>query len=190
MPTGFHDRIARECEYGIRDMLREIASGENSDIAKIAENVKTSGGADVRPPDLDIQRKNPDGSFQLKGCDYPGLLIEVAWAHENRSELEQKARDYFDVTQGEVRTVVCFDFSDIFKKQQAVRKKWVAEEGKRKKKEGSSFAPRPLAFLDPAAAATPATFSIWRARQTAVGEDSVHDQVALRSVYQWFGFQL
>ena len=122
MPTGFHSRFARPSEYGIRDMLHAIASGEDSDVlARIAGNIEISGDAGVRPPDLDIEGESPDGSFQLEGCDYPGLVIEVAWAHGNTSELEQKARRYFDITQGEVRTVICFDFSDIFKKQQAAK---------------------------------------------------------------------
>ena len=185
MPTAVHSAFARDYESEIREMLKKLAStADNGVIAKLAENIRIKGDGRIQPPDIKIGESFPDGSFQLRGCAYPGLVIEVAWSQE-QSDSVKKAERYFRNFQGEVRTVVLFNLNDIYRKQEAAKQKWFRDKKKdQKKKENSSSSSRPLTFLAPAAAATSATFSVWRAHGTAIGEDSVRDQVKLSKFHR------
>ena len=101
MPTAVHDAFARDCEFEIREMLKKLASTtDNSIIAKLAGNIRVKGGGRIQPPDLNIRKSLPDGSFQLRGCAYPGLVIEVAWSQENSDSIK-KAERYFRDFRGE-----------------------------------------------------------------------------------------
>lgn len=187
MPSGVHSAFVSDVEYKIRNFLEEHASLTNeSIIAKIARDMKAMGDGEISPPEPKYGGKGPDASFQLRGCDYPGLIIEVAWS-QDKSELEEKAKYYLESTEGEVRTVICFNLHNIFNEQKAAEKQWARDKERRKNKSDLSSFSGPLTFLAPAAAATCASFSVWRAEEGTIGKDSVHDQVALPSRTNCYG---
>lgn len=184
MTTKLHDTFAIKFNDTVRRFLDEhSSSADNSVVSKIAGSIEGTGSGSICPPELEFNKKAGDMSFQLQGSSYPGLVMEVAWS-DKMSRVKEKARYYFDSTHGEVRTVVGFNLYDIYKKQEAVGTKWAREKEKRKR-ENLPPSSEPLAFLDPAAAATCASFSVWRAKhdlrsgKTTVARTSVQNQVSL-----------
>lgn len=182
MPCTLHETFAIKVNNEIQRFLDTHTSSRNdSTIAKIAGSIDGTGSQTICPPELEYNGKGPDMSFHLDGCAYPGLVVEVAWA-QDKSEMKEKAKYYFESTHGEVRTVVGFNLNDIYKKQQAAEKRWATNTKMREKRQLAS-APEPLTFLAPAAAPASADFSVWRAKhnsltgETIIGRDSIQEQV-------------
>ena len=178
MASTLHDTFTIEVNKGIQRFLDEHASSQDdSVIARIARDMHQTGARKIYPPKSEFNGKRPDSSFQLRGRPWPGLVIEVAWA-QDKLEMKEKAEFYFDSAQGEVRTVIGFNLNDIYKKQQAAE--WKSRKGKLSTSSN-------LTFLAPAAAATSASFSVWRAKldpstgKTIIGESSNQEQVPHRT---------
>ena len=175
MSTALHSPFVQDLEDHIKGWLRGLADSANdSVVAKIARDIRSKGDQKVASSDVTDAGKNPDGSFQLRGCAFPSLMIEVGWA-QKKSDVLEKRDYYFEISQGDIRTIVHIDLNDIYKKQKAAEEKWARLKEKSEKAKQDS--PPPLVFLDPTTDATHASFSIWRAEGTIIGQDNVHDQV-------------
>ena len=160
MPTAFDETFARKFHDQIRRFIdRSESSTNHSVINKIAGNLHSTGARRFCP--LESGKKEPDESYSFGDSDHPCLVVEIAWAGP-WSDVEDKAEYYFNSTQGQVRTVVGFNFNDIFKEQKAAERKRHTNEEKGKN-EGLIPSPAPLEFLEPTAAAISPTFSVWRA---------------------------
>lgn len=188
MITALHENFVQSISKKIQEFLDEHKQSECNVVSKIAKSLEGVGSGNVVPPEIEYNGKQPDQGYQLlfDGCEYPGLVIEVAW-NQNKSDLKEKAKHYFECTNGQIRTVVGLNLNDIYVKQQAAEKKWKTLEEKWKKGKANSR-PEPLTLLAPTAATTPATFSIWRAKyssrtkKTTFRKDSVEDQVRFPSL--------
>ena len=179
MTSALHSPFAQDLEDRIKGWLRGLADSANdSVVAKIARDIRSKGDQKVASSDIMDAGKRPDGSFQLRGCAFPSLIIEIGWA-QKKSHVLEKAHHYFEVSQGDIRTVIHINLNDIYRKQRAAEEKWARL--KEKSEKANQGSPPPIMFLDPTADATCASFSIWRAEGTIVGQDSVHDQVPFSS---------
>lgn len=186
MPSPkLHAIFERAIEYEIQRFIDKHKSNSDGVVAKIAEGMIPTGAGDIPIPDDEFYKGNgPDASFQLEGCDYPGLVIVVAWGNGNKLDLNAKAKYYFESSQGEIRTFIGLNLNDIYEEQQSAEKKWGVEQEKWKKGKLSS-PPPPLTFLAPSAAAMPADFSVLRARhnsqtrKTTIQRNSVRNQACL-----------
>ncbi|KAL2280861.1 hypothetical protein FJTKL_12173 [Diaporthe vaccinii] len=193
MVTELHDNFVLSMFLKVEAFLNDNKGSDCKIIGEIAKGLKKVGSGTVIPAELEYDGKQPDMAWRFLPSDetsgdsgdnqYPGLVIEVAWAQE-KHKLKEKAKYYFEATGGQIRTLVGINLNDICRQQSAAEKKWDALEGKWKKDAGKPR-PEPLTFLAPAAASTPATFSVWRAEydshtdRVTFGEHSVEDQVRL-----------
>ena len=115
MLNGVYSAFTGDVNYKIRCLLEEHASSTNeSIIIKIAGNMRGKRGGEISSSEPKYEGKGLNASFQLRECDYSGLIIEVTWS-QKVSELKKKAKSYPESAE-EVRTVVCFNFNDILNK--------------------------------------------------------------------------
>jgi hypothetical protein len=49
----------------------------------------------------------------------PTIVFEVNWSNHTRQQLDKRAQDFISLSHGETRTVVTFDFRDIYDKFQS-----------------------------------------------------------------------
>lgn len=182
MPGGFHETFLRKAEFRINNLLDEHKSSGDRIVARIAQGIDGQGARTLRGLKIPDDEMGPDASFKLLGCTYPGLVMEVAWSSGDMSKLKEKAKYYFENTDAQIRTVVGIDLSNIYKKQNAAEKRWLADFNKWQKGK-SDTPPEPLIFLAPGAAVECARFSVWRAKyntqtgKTSLTNKTVQDQV-------------
>ncbi|KAJ8131301.1 hypothetical protein O1611_g2326 [Lasiodiplodia mahajangana] len=158
MPSFLHDGLAEEVGMDIGAWLRNIQNGticSNQKTIEIAECIGGSGTANMTLPATTTQtgRKGPDKAYQHSECDYPGLVIEVAWS-QRELDLPQLAEDYIIGSKGEIKTVVGINIYDI------------NDDSKGKE-------------LDNRLTSARATFTIWKAECTEQGSNT---RVTVRSI--------
>ena len=170
MSSFLHDTLAEEIGGDIIVWLRGIRNRVNCSDERTIAAVKGIGSAGTSTITFPVatgspDKKGPDKSFQHRQCEFPGLVIEVAWS-QRKLDLPWLADSYIQRSKGEIRTVVGVNLNDIYRV---------------KRRKGAKTA----------SAEAPATFSVWRAEldnsngQTRVSvKNSVRDQVHFPPVLQ------
>jgi hypothetical protein len=170
MPSFLHDTLAEEIGLDIGFWLRGIQNRVNCSDERTVAAVKGIVPAGTSTIDFPVatgspDKKGPDKSFQHRQCEFPGLVIEVAWS-QRKLDLPWLADRYIQRSEGEIRTVIGMNLNDVYRA---------------KRRKGAKTA----------SADAPATFSVWRAEldnsnsQTRVSvKNSVRDQVHFPLVLQ------
>jgi len=95
--------ICRHLDDFIRD-----PTDEGKRTAQLAESIQEQESTTVTLLNDSSEKsseRSPDKSYGHKDCQYPGLIIEVAYA-QRKLKLVDKAEKYIRQTKGEIRTVI------------------------------------------------------------------------------------
>jgi hypothetical protein len=167
MPSFLHDTLAEGIGLDIGFWLENRVNYSDERTVAAAKGIIPAGTSIIDFPVAPgfPDKKGPDKSFQHQQCEFPGLVIEVAWS-QRKLDLPWLADQYIQRSKGEIRTVVGVNLNDIYRE---------------KRRKGAKTA----------SADAPATFSIWRAEfdnsngQTRVSvKNSVRDQVHFPLILQ------
>ena len=161
MSSFVHDTMAAEIGGELLSDIKQIkrwTDPSKKGVVAIAERLIATGSSKITIPlrNRRNDKKAPDASFQHRDCQFPGLVIEVAWS-QRRLDLPDLANRYILGSNGEIRTVIGVNLNDIYKAQI----------------KGAKATPT----------YAPATFSVWQAErddpasQRVTVRTSVQDQV-------------
>lgn len=106
----------------IKEKLANLPDGVySSKLRDAAAKVQGQGDAAVEFDGAD-DRNGPDCSFYFRGCaseneeDQPPFVIEVNWSNLSSKKLAEKAKQYIQLSDGQVHTVVNIDLNQIYQK--------------------------------------------------------------------------
>ncbi|KAH8744211.1 hypothetical protein F5883DRAFT_662169 [Diaporthe sp. PMI_573] len=74
-----------------------------------------SGGKDQDDDEEEEEEEEDDEEVER----LPTIVFEVNWSNHTRQQLDKRAQDFISLSHGETRTVVTFDFRDIYDKFQS-----------------------------------------------------------------------
>lgn len=112
MPTSVHELFIDSVEDAIRSRLKEIRNKSDRK-ALFARKVRPARSTEIRFPVDDASpstksKYEPDASFWHDDAQYPGIIIEVAYAQKRKS-LGRLAEDYLLDSDASVQVIVGLD---------------------------------------------------------------------------------
>jgi hypothetical protein len=120
MPSAFHEFVAAGINTDITDWFKDVREGRvctDERTIATAERMSATLATTVKFSKEDGgDRKDPDLSFEIEhpSCEFPGLVVEVAWSQRNL-DLPRLAKRYIEETNGNIRTVVGLNLNDIYR---------------------------------------------------------------------------
>ncbi|KAI1130428.1 hypothetical protein F5Y10DRAFT_235651 [Nemania abortiva] len=126
MTSDVHEAIVGTFTHASAAWRIALEKSRNKEIQDAAQTLLPHGNRHVRfgiregeGAENTRAAKSPDGgihhscSLEIR-CKYPALVFEVAFTHEDKKELRKEVEKYILRSNGEVRTVVAVDASEIY----------------------------------------------------------------------------
>ena len=114
MPSRVHENFLAALSHSIENQLSRLSEGDGP-VADFAKDVQDDRSATVRPLDPRYGTHDPDASFRHLESEFPGVVIEVAYAQEGK-RLDAIAEDYILGSDHQIRVVVAIDINYNAKK--------------------------------------------------------------------------
>ncbi|CAF3556153.1 unnamed protein product [Fusarium graminearum] len=117
MPSTTHEAFSTAFTICLYEKLLKIGN-ENISIQEITSNIKPAGSAriflnyDDKVRDLkDMLRRQPDGQFQHRRAQFPGVAFEISYSQDGK-KLTRIAKEYINYSNGNIKAVVCIDINN------------------------------------------------------------------------------
>lgn len=102
MPTAIHESVIKSIVEELLLQLRSISHGESAEFAK---EVDSDGSATIDFEEPQFGSHAPDGQFRHSKANYPGVVLEVAYAQKAK-DLPYLADEYILGSDGDIRVVI------------------------------------------------------------------------------------
>jgi hypothetical protein len=107
MPSPLHNTLAGGIGHEISIQLGVFRNSPEPKTAELGRSISPTDDVDIEfhVAAKRFDRRNPDKTYTYTGCNFPGLVIEVAWS-QRQLDLAGLAEEYIQRSEGSIRTVV------------------------------------------------------------------------------------
>ncbi|KAI0976530.1 hypothetical protein F4678DRAFT_413675 [Xylaria arbuscula] len=112
MLTPLHEHVTRSFDNLVICWLKGLKQRKGSkEVAEAARSMVFQGSTNI--PLSGIGTRQPHNSYRHNQCEFPGLVVEIAWS-EPVSSLLESAEAFIKETRGGVRTVVGINLNEVY----------------------------------------------------------------------------
>jgi hypothetical protein len=107
MPSPLHNSLAGGIGHEISIQLGVFRNSPKPKTAELGRSISPTDDVNIEfhVAAKRFDRRNPDKTYTYTSCNFPGLVIEVAWP-QRQLDLAGLAEEYIQRSEGSIRTVV------------------------------------------------------------------------------------